>query len=74
MLIFYHNSSDERLLRIHSNVMFREVSSGVYHVVKDRFSLYPSFVNSEKVISALNKKEKVAITGKSGMYANFEVI
>jgi len=54
--------------------MFREVSSGVYHVVKDRFSLYPSFVNSEKVISALNKKEKVAITGKSGMYANFEVI
>lgn len=54
--------------------MFKEISSGVYQVVKDRMNILPSYVNSYEVVEALNTKEKVAVTGKSGRYSNFELI
>lgn len=73
MLKRYFNSSDEIRLKEQSATMFKEVSSGVYHVMKDRTGEYPSFVNSQEVVVALNNKVKIAVTGNSGIYANFEL-
>jgi hypothetical protein len=74
MLKKYFNSSDERILREQSMTIFKEVSSGVYHVDKDRTGVYPSYVKSDEVVEALNNKEKIAVTGNSGIYANFELV
>ena len=80
MLKRYYDSRDERKLKEQSWFMFEEISSGVYAVIKDRFDLYGMknfdkiVVGSGDVVSALNNAKKVAVTGKSGMYANFELI
>jgi uncharacterized surface protein with fasciclin (FAS1) repeats len=73
MLKKYFNSSDERLLKEQSHTMFKEISSGVYHVVKDRADTYHEFVNSEEIVRALNHSIKIAVTSNSGIYANFEM-
>jgi len=56
--------------------MFEEVSSGVYHVVKDRNHKYANsnFVTSDIVANALSYNAKVSVNGNSGLFANFEVI
>mgnify|MGYP003483009170 FL=1 len=74
MLKRYYNSSDEILLREQSQTMFKEVSSGVYHVVKDREGVYPSFVESDEVVQALNNKVDIAVVGNNGTYSNFEAV
>jgi hypothetical protein len=69
----FYNGSDEIALKEQSMAMFRELSSGVYHVIKDREDTHPEFVSSDVVVKALNYQTKIAVTGKSGMYANFEL-
>lgn len=70
----YYNSSDERKLNRLAMAMFQEVSIGIYYVAKDRTGIYPSYVNSDQVMEALNHGVKIAVTGNSGIYANFELI
>jgi hypothetical protein len=72
----YYNSSDERELKMQATYMFREVSSGVYHVEKDRTDTFKDseFVKSSTVVNMLNSYPKVAVTGSSGIYANFEKV
>ena len=71
MLKIYYNSTDEIALKKESTTMFNEVSSGVYQVIKDRMDVYPNYVTSVEVVEALNSREKIAVTGKSGMHSNF---
>lgn len=70
----YYNSTEEIRLREQSNVMLEEVSSGIYHVKKDLTGHYKGYTESINVIFALNNEEKVAVSGRSGVYANFELI
>lgn len=73
MIMKYYNSSDIRILKEQSMVMFEEVSSGVYYVAKDRMDEFPSYVTSKDVVEALNNKVKIAVKDSSGVsaYANF---
>jgi len=72
MLKKYYSSEDERELRNLSELMFEEISSGVYYVIKDRHVRHSKFVSSDIVISSMeNKNVKTAIKGSRGVYANF---
>lgn len=74
MFIRYFDSTDERRLKEQCDVMFDEVSSGVYYVKKDRLGIYADYITFSEVAEALNKIEKVAVTTKRRIYANFDVI
>lgn len=74
MLKRYFNNSDERKLKEQSEIMFKEVSSAVYHVEKDRFGQLQKYVSERDVVTALNFEKKVAVTGSSGIYSNFELV
>lgn len=74
MIKQYFSSSDERRLKDQSHTMFREVSSGVYYVEKDRYGDYPRFVTSGDVTDALNNRRKTSVTSSIGIYANFELV
>ncbi|MCM3109927.1 hypothetical protein [Lederbergia lenta] len=76
MLNKYFSRSDELRLLDQAVTVFKEVSSGVYYVKKDRMGVYPDYVQEDEVATVLNspKKEKVAVTGNSGLYANFDLM
>lgn len=73
MIKQYFNSSDERELKVQSMIMFREISSGVYHVEKDRLNELQEYVSEGDVVTCLNYYEGVAVTGSRGIFANFEL-
>lgn len=73
MLKRYANSSDERDLKIQSFIVFKEVSSGVYHVEKDRHGNMREYVSESDVVMTLNTVKQVAIIGSRGVYSNFDI-
>lgn len=65
---------DIRLVKEQSNIMFEEVSDGIYLVIKDRMEKFnEEFVSSTEVLTKLNFTSKVAVVSKGGSsgYANF---
>lgn len=57
-----------------SSVLFKEISSGVYEVIKDRFDELNEFCDSRTVVNELNNNGKVAIhTLKGEIIKNFNV-
>lgn len=74
MLVKYNSSTEERRLKEQSHMMFEEVSSGIFHVKKDRTGQYKGYTGLRNVIFALNNEDKVAVAGLNGTYANFGII
>lgn len=62
----------ERFLKDRSQVMFEEISSGVYITLKDRESYYSKFVNSKTVSWALNDNSRVVIKRLDGKFVTNE--
>lgn len=68
-----YNSLDERFYMEQSELTFREVSSGVFIVEKDRHkNQIQKYVTHQLVISELNDELKVLVIGISGTYTNFD--
>lgn len=61
------------LLKEQSTIAFREVSSGVYYVEKDRIGIFSLYVDSKEVINVLNDIHKVSVFGINETYSNFEL-
>jgi hypothetical protein len=76
MIRKFYNSSDLRLLKEQCNIMFEEVSDGVYLVVKDRCNKYKAFATSQIVAEALNHLHGVVVVHKNGIsgYANYQKV
>lgn len=73
MLRRYFSESDERLLIKQSTVMFLEISSGIYEVVKNSKGNCSNFVNADTVILALETEERVSLISNTGTWSNFKL-
>lgn len=59
-------------LRDRSTIMFEEISSGVYQVVKDRTGVQFKYVDSRLVANALHHKSRVVIKRLDGKFVTNE--
>lgn len=72
-----NSHSKEKRLGELANIVFEELSSGLYHVKKDRMGhmLDKEFVDVREVSGAMNRREKVVIIGNDGrIYANTDFL
>lgn len=72
-MINIHSKREEYLLREKAEIVFLELSSGVYDLQKDRYSyLGDSTINGSSVVAGLlSGKEKVLVIGLCKTYSNF---
>lgn len=64
--------SVESFLKQRSLIFFEEVSSGVYHTIKDRTGMYSKYVDSRMVSVALNDNARVVIKKLNGNFITNE--
>ena len=69
----FYNSSDERFLKEQAMIMFKELSDGIYLVVKDRVGKFMECASTQTVLQELNGREKIVVVSKGGGngYANW---
>lgn len=70
---YAHPQRDEEALEILAEIFYKELSSNLYVIQKDRYNQMNvgNFVNAEAVALMLNKGVKVGVEGVSGLFSNF---
>lgn len=63
----------DRILLKHASLVFKEVSSGVYLVIKDRPGVLSEYASGEEIVRYLNSDNKTVIYGAHGTHANFKI-
>lgn len=64
--MYLYNRSEYNNIKQECNIFFREISGGIYQVIKDRWNTYPKFVETKIVAMELSKSEKIAIQRTDG--------
>lgn len=73
MNMYKYTKSSESVAKIESTIMFEEVATGVYYVVKDRYGDSVPYVSQHTVTTALNYVDKVAVISHRGLITNFQL-
>ncbi len=70
---YLNDDTNEERIKEQSDLVFKEVSSAIYYVEKDKLKQIHRYVSGSAVVSALNFENKVSIIGKNEIYTNFEL-
>ena len=74
MIKRYFEHTEQTKIRNMSELVFEEISSGIYHIKKDRYVDFneSNFTNSDGVVKMLTiYKRRITIENSTGVYANF---
>jgi glutaredoxin-related protein len=73
--MYLYNRSDASYLKENCEVFFKEVCSGVYEVIKDRFSnIDIDFADSRTVTSSLRNYKTVIQRQDGSVISNYNVV
>lgn len=64
--MYLYPKNEFNIIKEKCNIYFREISGGVYQVVKDRWNIFPQYVDAKIVATELSKTERIAIQRADG--------